>query len=350
MVGAHQGMIPTQGFLMANHFAEADYTVRTASAYRNRYMRWADIAWSLIRDHRSIDIQCLAVFSGPSFIVQDTASFLGKALGQRIIMVLHGGGLPEFIARYPNWARRVLARADALVAPSPFLKRAAEGLGFAVHVIPNLIEVSRYVYRERRVLRPRLFWMRSFHPLYNPAMAIRVLKRVKDQFPDATLVLSGCDKGLTPKLQEMTRECGVADAVRFAGFLDAAGKRREGDAADIYLNTNHVDNMPVAVVEACAMGLPVVATAVGGVPDLITDGETGLLVPDDDDEAMARQVCRLLGDPDLAARLSRNGRRLAERSDWSAVRPQWERLFDDVLSGSHGLGRVSRDPAPAGKP
>jgi len=107
---------------------------------------------------------------------------------------------------------------------------------------------------------------------------------------------------------------------------------REGHAADIFINTNRIDNMPVAVVEACAMGLPVVATAVGGVPDLLKDGETGLLVPDDDDKMMAEAIKRLLDDAELAGRLSANGRLLAERSSWEQVRPRWEELFADLTA------------------
>src|SRR5262249_19243901 len=66
--------------------------------------------------------------------------------------------------------------------------------------------------------------------------------------------------------------------------------------------------------------------------DLLKDGETGLLVPDDDDEAMAAAILRLLHNPDLASRLSSNGRKLAESFSWQQIRPQWEKLFADALA------------------
>jgi glycosyltransferase involved in cell wall biosynthesis len=128
---------------------------------------------------------------------------------------------------------------------------------------------------------------------------------------------------------------GVFEAIRFVGFLDMAGKAREGSLAEVFLNTNRIDNMPVSVVEACAMGIPVVSTAVGGVPDLLQDGETGLLVPDDDDGAMAAAVKRLLRDPVLAGRLSLNGRQLAESCSWEAVRPQWEEVIRTAAGRSN---------------
>jgi glycosyltransferase involved in cell wall biosynthesis len=95
----------------------------------------------------------------------------------------------------------------------------------------------------------------------------------------------------------------------------------------MFLNTSHIDNMPVSVIEACALGLPVVATDVGGLRDLLTDAETGLLVPDDDDKAMAAAVTRLLNDPGLRERLSINGRLMAERYDWVRVWPLWEEVL-----------------------
>jgi glycosyltransferase involved in cell wall biosynthesis len=332
MLGQHNGYSPIMGEILAGLFAQNGYSVVITSRCLNRGFRLLDIARTIVSKRQSIDIQVLQVYSGLSFIAEDLASWLGQRLGQKIIMHIHGGAMPEFMAHYPNWTRRVLRRADAIVVPSPFLARALALYGFQSHIVPNVLTLSEYPYRRRRNLTPRLFWMRAFHPIYNPEMAIRVLACVRQVFPDATLVMAGQDKGMQKEIEELANKCGVASAVRFPGFLDAKSKIREGEAADIFLNTNHIDNTPVSVLEACAMGLPVVATKVGGIGDLLTDGETGMLVADDDDEAMAQAVVNLLLNPDLAERLSVNGRRLAEKSAWERVRPQWESLFAQVMA------------------
>ena len=247
-------------------------------------------------------------------------------------MFLHGGGMPEFMKQYPNWARRVLTRADAIIAPSPYLAKAVAPYGFTATVIPNVINLARYPYRHRQQLRPRLFWMRSFHDAWNPLMAVRVLARLREQVPDATLAMAGQDKGLQIEAQKLAEGLGIGAAVRFAGFLDMEGKIRESEQADIFINTNRIDNMPVAIVEACAMGMPVVATEVGGIPDLLTNGQTALLVPDEDDKQMVEAILALLDDPDLAGRLSANGRNLAEQSSWEQVKLKWEAIFQRILS------------------
>ncbi|RMG45456.1 MAG: glycosyltransferase family 1 protein [Acidobacteria bacterium] len=334
MVGRHPGYVTTQGEILADLFSQEGYPVLAVSTHRNRYMRLVDIVGTLIRRRHEIDIQCLQVFGGPSFVVEDIASLIGRKFGQRIIMFIHGGAMPEFMARHPRWNQRVLGRADIIVAPSEYLARVIRQYGFQARVIPNVLELQHYPFRHRRQLTPRLFWMRAFHPIWNPEMAVRVLARLKQDLPEATLVMAGQDKGMQRQIQQLVHRLGLDGAVRFVGFLDMAGKAREGDAADIFINTTRIDNMPVSVLEACAMGLPVVATAVGGIPDLLTDGETGLLVPPDDIEAMVGAIKRLLNNPDLAGRLSANGRRLAEQSDWTRVRPQWEQLFNELMSGT----------------
>jgi glycosyltransferase involved in cell wall biosynthesis len=332
MVGRNPGYVTTQGEILADHFASAGYPTISVSASPNRYARLCEIITTLLRKRRGINIQCLQVFGGPSFIVEDVASWLGRSFGQRLVMVLRGGAMPEFMARYPAWSCRVLRRADIIVTPSPFLARAVARFGFTARAVPNMLDLTRYPYRYRKQLGGRLFWMRSFHPAYNPEMAVRVLAHVREAVPEATLVIAGQNKGTQDDVKYLACSLGLDRAVRFPGYLDMTAKLQEANAADIFLNTNHIDNVPVSVIEACAMGLPVVATNVGGIPDLLKDGETALLVPDDDDNAMAEAVRRLLRDPELAGRLSANGRKLAESFSWEHVRPQWEKLFRDVLA------------------
>jgi glycosyltransferase involved in cell wall biosynthesis len=332
MIGNNPGHVITQGEIISEHFKKLGYPMIRASSHPNRYVRLMDIVATIIRRRKRIDILVIHVFSGPSFVVEDIASLLGKLFGLRMIMFLHGGAMPQFMKRFPNWTKRVFSRAKVIVAPSPYLAKAVEPYGFKAQLVPNVINLSHYPYQHRERVRPHLFWMRSFHEVWNPLMAVRVLARLRERVSDATLVMAGQDKGLQAEAQSLAERLGVKDAVRFPGFLDIAGKIREAEQADIFINTNHIDNMPVAVVEACAMGLPVVATDVGGIPDLLTDGQTGLLVPDNDDERMAEAILTLIDNPDLAGRLSAKGRKLAEQSSWDQVRLEWEKLFEQARS------------------
>lgn len=333
LLGRNPGYVTTQGEILSGMFEQAGYSVVSASPEIGKAARLADIAGTMIRSRDRYDVVIIDVYGGASFVAEDLASAIGRFLGKRVVMLLHGGSMPSFIERRPRWCRRVLRRADGLVAPSEYLARAVRALGYPARVIPNVIDLSAYNFRKRDRLNPRLFWMRQFHPVWNPLMAVRLLAKLRQAVPDASLVMAGPDKGQLSEVRQEAARLGLTDSVRFPGFIGREEKTREGERSDIFINTNRVDNMPVAVVEAGAMGLPVVSTNVGGIPDLLSDGENGLLVPDDNVEAMAEAVMRLLDDPALAARLSANGRLLAERSAWENVRPQWEELFREITAG-----------------
>jgi len=327
MVGHTGNHVTTQGYVLSGLFGAAGYQTIAVSESLNRYARLADVSATLIRRRRDIDIALIDVYSGRAFVVADVASAISRRMGYKTILTMRGGNLPTFMQRFPNWTRRVLSRAHALVAPSEYLANAVTPSGLAASIISNVIDLDDYPYRHRESVQPRLFWMRSFHPLYNPALALKVVAGLRADYPDVVLVMAGQDKGLQSEMQSLAYKLGIQDSVRFPGFLDRDSKAREGDAADIYLNTNRVDNMPVTLLEAGAMGLPVIATRVGGWPCLVQDGQNGLLVPDDDAPAMIGAVRRLINEPELAERLSTNGYALAQRAAWPTVRTQWDDLF-----------------------
>lgn len=333
MLGRNPGYITTQGQIVADLFAAEGYKVTCVSSKINRAKRMAEIVKTLTKDFRSFDVVLLDTYSGISFITADVVGILCNILKLPIIMILRGGSLPEFMRKNPRWTKKVLNRADVLVAPSEFLAKEIGDCGYEIPVITNIVDISRYPFRERSKIAPNLIWMRSYHSIYNPQMAVKVLGELCQSEPDATLTMAGNDKGLEGEVKALAEKLGLSGAVRFAGFLDLEKKLKEFSNADIYLNTNRVDNMPVSVVEARALGLPVVATNVGGLPYLIEDGENGFLSPSEDVSAMVKNIKKLLDDPELTKKISRSGRVSAERSAWTAVRPVWEKLIGEVLKG-----------------
>ncbi|MEZ5428768.1 MAG: glycosyltransferase family 4 protein [Pyrinomonadaceae bacterium] len=341
MLGHHEKYVTTQGQIVADLFAREGYQVTRVSSKINRVARLFDTVQRLIRGFRTFDMVILDAYSGMNVITADITGWLCNRLKIPLVMVLRGGNFPKFIEKYPRWTKRVLNRADHLVAPSSYLAEKIGVWGYEIEVIPNVIDLENYAYRERSKIPPRLIWMRSFNHLYNPEMAIKVLARLKESEPQATLVMAGADKGLEDEIKKMTEEMGLSDSVRFAGFLDLKKKIREFSEADIYLNTNRIDNMPVSVVEARALGLPVIATDVGGLPYLIKHGENGLLVPSDDVDSMVENVKLLLNDPELTRKISQNGREIAERSAWTSVRKELEAMIKRVLGKKSTENKVS---------
>jgi len=332
MLGKHPGWAPNPMEFLAPRLEEKGYTCLLTSNIINRYLRLMDIIITLIKYRKNIDILCLQVYGGRSFIVEDITSWLGKKLNFGIIMVLHGGAIPQFMTYFPKWSKRVFQRAHVLISPSMYLSNFLKKYGLNVHIIPNAIQISDYPYKERSRIKPRLLWMRTFHNIYNPLMALDVLSKVKQKQFDVLLTMAGQDKGLLSYVKQKAEQKGLYQYIRFVGFLDLKSKIREFSYHDIFINTSHIDNMPVSLIEALACGLPVVTTAVGGIPYMLEHNETGLLVPDGDVLAMVEAIIQLLQKPTLVQKLSQNGRRLAEQWDWSNIIPKWKKIFEEVLT------------------
>ncbi len=317
----------TQAQLLAEYFRSEGYAVNCVSRKTGRIGRLIDVVFSIIRNRNRIDILFIEVYSGLSFILADLGSWIGKLLGIPSVLVLHGGNLPEFALEHPRWVDRVLARARAVVAPSSFLAEAIAKRGHSITIVPNVVSEFPAA-MPKRTGDPRLLWMRSFHPIYNPLMAVDMFSLLKQKLPQATMVMAGSDKGLADATRQYAIAKGLADSISFPGFLTAEGKAKEFAGANIYINTNTIDNSPVSVIEAWAYGLPVVSTDVGGIPHLVSDGVNGLLVKSGDAEDMASKVESLINMPDLVESLTRNGRDAALRSSWDSVGPLWSSVFD----------------------
>jgi glycosyltransferase involved in cell wall biosynthesis len=198
-----------------------------------------------------------------------------------------------------------------------------------IQIIENSIEIGKYHFRIRTECRPRLLWVRSFHEVYNPIMAVNVLGRLVRVFPEAKLCMVGPDKdGSLDACRSYAEAQGLISKIEFAGRMSKDEWLTISNAYDIFLNTTNVDNTPVSVIEAMALGLPVISTKVGGVEYLIDHGDTGLLVAVGDEESMFESILRLMIEPGLASHLSMNARKSVEAFDWKEVRHKWFALLD----------------------
>jgi len=163
----------------------------------------------------------------------------------------------------------------------------------------------------------------------NPVKRLDVLLQAMASLDNACVVIVG-DGVERARLETLSNELGLAERVHFAGQQDDV--RPWLAALDVFALTSDWEGMPNAVLEAMATGLPVVATAVGGTPEVVVDGETGLLVPPRDPNALAQAITCLLREPDLRRKMGRAGRERVERhfSIEETVR-QTEALYTTLL-------------------
>jgi len=269
------------------------------------------------------------------------AARVSQATGVPCVATLHGSDI--FMAErnplFRAMARRALAGAAHVTSCSGELKDRLLALGGREHegkvlLVANGTDLAGgsgggdgAAARERHGLGAgpllvavgRLVYKKGFRYLLEGAPAIF------ERFPDLRLVIGG-GGDLAGELAAQARALGIAERVTFTGNLSQPEVLDLIAAGEIFVMPSirdprgNVDGLPIVVLEAMAAGKPLVATGISGIPLAVTDGETGLLVPEKNPTALSEAVCRLLGDPAEARRLGEAGRRrVAEELNWRAV-------------------------------
>ena len=317
---------------LSDQLTKADYSVLISSHKTNKVLRLLDMLITIIRRKKQFDIAKIDVFSGQAFIWSFMSGMLLRYLNKPFILTLHGGNLPDYAAKHPKRVRWLLNSAKKVVVPSQYLFIAMQMYRTDLLLIPNAIEIKKYDFKNRTNIKPHLIWLRAFHKIYNPELAIRALALLVDILPEVFLTMIGPDKG-DGSLQDTKRlaeNLGVRKYIQFTGSIQKSDVPTYLNKGDIFINTTNYDNTPISVMEAMACGMCVISTNVGGVPYLVNDETNGLLVPPDNPERFAQAIYRVLTDADLAYKLSSNARKKAEQLDWSIILPQWQKLLDSI--------------------
>ncbi len=295
----------------------------------------------LVRELRRADVVHVFSASYLSFLLAPLpAVAVAKTLRKPVVMNYRSGEAPDHLRR-SKIARDTLRRVYRTAVPSQFRRDVFARHGIQSTIIPNIVDLERFAFRPRNPPAPRILSTRNFESLYNVSCTLRAFRLVQDRYPEATLTLVGAGSE-DASLRQLAADLGLTQ-VQFAGRVAPHDMWNYYAAADIYLQTPDIDNMPASVLEAFASGCAVVATNAGGVPAILTDGTHGLLVACNDHEAAAARILDLLGNPALAVRLCAAARESCEQYRWAAVRSRWVDLYRDLVSP---VPRIASDGAP----
>lgn len=276
---------------------------------------------SLLRRVRGFDVLHILSASYWSFLLAPVPALAAGQL-YRIPTILNyrSGEADDHLSRSPL-ARRLVRRFDDVVVGSPYLQRVFGGIGVAARVIPNIVNFGHLRFRRRAPVRPLFLSNRNLEPLYNVECTLRAYRSIARVYPDARLDVVGNGRDRV-RLEALARAWSLPN-VTFHGGVSAERMAELYDRADIFLNASNIDNMPTSILEAQACGLPVATTNAGGIPYIVDDGESGLLVPCGDHAGLAEAALRYLGDPALVARVTELGRLAAARYRPEAVAAEW---------------------------
>jgi len=262
------------------------------------------------------------------------AIWLAHWRGTPLVVNYRGGGAAEFLQGAQSQVRATMRRASALIVPSGFLLDVFGRFGMAASIVPNIVDLSRYAPARagaEKGMGPHLIVTRNLETIYDNASAIRALALLREHYPTAHLTIAGSGPERA-NLQALVAQLGLGEAVHFAGRLDRAAMAALYRSADLMWNPSRKDNMPNSVLEALASGVPVVSTAVGGVPYLLEHGRTGWLVEPAQPDALADAAAQVLDKAELRASLIDAGLEEVQRYTWERVAPALLNTYRQAIS------------------
>ena len=264
------------------------------------------------------------------------AVWAAKLRGKAVLVNYRGGEADDFFTRAFAWVEPTLRQVNIIIVPSHFLEKIFAKRDFITHIVPNIVDLSRFILNHshtQNLSAPHIVVARNLEPLYDNTTALKAFRIVRKSIPDARLTIAGSGPERA-KLEAMAKELDVDDAVVFAGQIDNERMPILYREADIALNPSLADNMPISILEALASGVPVVSTDVGGIPFLVEEGKTALLVPPRDPERMAEAILRILNDESLRECMVKNGLEHARQFAWENVRGELFLAYKMALKGA----------------
>lgn len=308
-----------------------------------RGLRWAEripllrtivrqpfYAWKLWQDLQAVDVVHIFSASYTSFLLAPLPAWvIGRAHGKKVLVNYHSGEASGHLRR-SRVARSVLKRADKVAVPSGFLRDVFRSFALETTAVPNIVDLTQFHFRPRVPLRPHLVCTRGFHPYYGIDVLVRAFAEVRKAYPDAQLDLVGGGPS-ERSIRDLVARLSLQN-VSFIGVVSREEIGRVYERADIFVNASNLDNMPVSVLEAFASGTPVITTEPEGMNYLVSHERTGLLSPPGDPSALAKNILRVLREPDLALRLAQNAFEQSSRYRWAAVRNEWLNVYSGMVS------------------
>lgn len=258
-----------------------------------------------------------------------------------IVTTLHGTDI-TLVGQDPSYQSITafsIQKSDGLTAVSEYLRReTVEHFDVAperIEVIPNFVDLAEYKRDVHPCHRSRLsksgekivMHISNFRPIKRVDDAVRVFARIARALP-ARLVLIG-DGPERGRVQQTAEDEGIADRVLFLGKQESVAEILA--CADLFLLPSATESFGLVALEAMSCGVPVVATRVGGLPEVIPEGEAGFLADVGDVDTMAEQGIRILKDPQAWGRMSDAARAAAEEYSTARVVPMYEDYYRKVL-------------------
>lgn len=273
---------------------------------------------------------------------------VGRELGVPVVGTAHRADVIDLPARGPAQAAQVrdaIERIDQIATVSRAIRESTEQVGTPkrpVEVVPNGADTSVFFPRSRSQARQRLgipddglviSYVGKLVPRKGVDILIEAMGQLKDRLRPLPLLVAAGIGEMREGLEARAAQLGIADRVRFVGKIPHDDVAWYMAAGDIFVLPSYSEGLPTVACEALNCGVPMVATAVDGTPEIVRHEQTGLLVPPGDADALAGALERILTDHSLRARLAETAARVGrEEFTWDANARHMTRLYGALVS------------------
>jgi glycosyltransferase involved in cell wall biosynthesis len=272
---------------------------------------------------------------------QDLSMSLPAYLSRKILKipyVVWGRGTDVYHPR--NFERftmkPILRNAHAILALTEDMREKLKCIyDTRIYVIPNGIDLEEYkdvmIIPNRKKGTKEILFVGRLHPIKGVQYLLRAMKQVQEKIPDARLILVG-DGEERERLVSLSIQLGIQKYVQFIGITPHNVVKTFMQQADVFVLPSLSEGFPNVILEAMACGLPIIASRVGGIPDIITNDTNGYLVEVKDTNDMANKILLLLSDDALRKKLSDTNRHQIEKYSWENVISELEKIYDLSIS------------------
>ena len=166
--------------ILSNLLVSEGFIIYKSSSKSNKILRLLDMCIAILWNFRKVNYVLIDTFSTSNFYYALFTSQLCRLCNVKYLPILHGGNLPNRLNQSPKLSRLIFKNSNQNIAPSGYLKYEFEKKGFSTTLIPNTIPIKSYRFKKRLKIKPRLLYVRAFAKIYNPTMAIEVLKEFEN--------------------------------------------------------------------------------------------------------------------------------------------------------------------------
>ena len=221
---------------------------------------------------------------------------LAKFFKRKIVIHIHGGGFKEYYEKHSSFVHKNLLKCDTIIALTEYWKEYFNGLGFEnVVIVPNIVEPP--------VVQNKKCYDGKTHILYLGLITkakgiydlLDVVNKHKTEFENKIILHIG-GNGEAATLLHIIKENGLSQIVKFEGWVSGEKKVELLNNADVFILPSYTEGLPISILEAMSYRLPVISTPVGGIPEVIKDGENGFLFTPGDKDALYNAINNLVAD------------------------------------------------------